>query len=97
MTEEQIIEEARNLVAGEQQITTVLEACEALYMDGCADEFSGDMQSPIGYFYRVARWIVVTNSQGFHDLRSYESEEEAKEEFNKLDEVYAEWDDEEEV
>jgi hypothetical protein len=72
-------------------IRTVLDACEEYYMNGIYDDISGDMESPTGHFYRIDRHIVVTDSQGFHDLQTFDSEEAAIEAFGKLDDEYAEW------
>lgn len=61
---------------------------EEIYMDGCADEVSGDVESPTGHFYRVGSQVVVTDSQGFSDVTDYDSEVEAEWAFQELDESY---------
>lgn len=68
-----------------------LEQCEEVYCDGFADEVSGDVESPIGHFYRVHNCIVVTDSQGFSDLTEYRNESEAIGAFRELDESYSAW------
>lgn len=91
-TDEQIIAEARQI---DGAVSTVLEACEAFYMGGCPDDVSGDVEAPCGHFYRVARWIVTTDSQGFTGLDAYQDEHEALEAFERLSEDYQEWNDSE--
>jgi hypothetical protein len=72
------------------------EALEAIYMDGCADQVSGDVEAPTGHFYRVGRQIVETDSQGFKNFNSYTTEAEAEAEFDRLDNLYDEWMDDDE-
>lgn len=74
-------------------IVDVLDACEAFYMNGCADEVIGDVDT-IGHFYRVDRFIVATDSQGFHTCHTFETVEEASAEMARLSAL--EDDDEEE-
>lgn len=66
-------------------------ALEFIYMDGCADQVSGDVEAPTGHFYRVGRQIVDTDSRGFHNYNSYTTEAEAEAEFDRLDNLYSEW------
>lgn len=71
-----------------------LEWAEELYMLGCTDEASGDVECPdTGHFYRVERWVVMTDNQGFHYLQEHMSEAEAKFHFEELDQLYSEWED----
>jgi len=78
----------------DKTIETVLEACEANYLNGIYDDVSGDVEAPCGHFYIIERWIVVTDSQGFTNLHWFDNREEAEKAFEKLDEAYAEWDNE---
>ena len=66
----------------------LLLALESFYMNGGADETSGDVET-FGHFYRVHRWIVWTDSQGFHDVDTYDTEAEAIACFAKYDVEYA--------
>ena len=67
---------------------TVLEACEAFFMNGFHDDVSGDVET-FGHFYRVHRWIVWTDNQGFKDVDTYDTEAEAIKAFEKYnDEFY---------
>ncbi len=66
----------------------ILDACEAFYMNGCADEVSGNVESSLGHFYRCHRWIVVTDNQGFKDVQTFDTEAEAEIEFRSRDEEY---------
>jgi hypothetical protein len=75
-------------------VFTVLDACEARYLNGQYDDISGDSEAPTGHFYLVERWIVVTDSQGFRHLHTYHSVLEAEAAFEQMDEAYAEWEDE---
>jgi hypothetical protein len=68
-----------------------LEACETFYLHGTADDVSGDVEAPTGHFYRVARWIVRTDSQGFKDLEELETEDEARAAFETLETEYDAW------
>lgn len=73
---------------------TVLEACEIFWGHGMADEQSGDADAPTGHFYRVGRWIVTTDSQGFQSLEAFETEREAEDAFEVRDVAFAKWADE---
>lgn len=86
-TESEIIEDARQF--NEQDINTLLDALESFYMNGSADEQDGDADT-FGHFYRVDRWIVWTDSQGFHDVSTYATEEIAHHEFEQASIAYAE-------
>jgi hypothetical protein len=70
-----------------------LDKCENIYMNGCADAVSGDVESPVGHFYRVGRYIVQTDNLGFHHLNEYDTENDAKEAFDSLDNLFAKWGD----
>lgn len=74
---------------------TVLRACNEIYMHGFADEQSGDMEAPTGHFYRVARWLIETDSAGFDYLSEFITEREAQEYFHVLDMEYSAWDSDE--
>lgn len=94
-SEYQIIKEAQENY-GETGIETLLDALEAFYLSGSPDEASGDVEAPTGHFYRIDRWIVVTNNQGFKDVQEYGNAETAEWEFGKLEDDYCEWADEDE-
>ena len=68
-----------------------LDECEAVYMDGCADAVSGDVEAPTGHFYRVDNCIVATDDRGFKSFDAYEAAWEAADVFASLDEEYGEW------
>jgi len=100
MTEEELIAKARKafpLECIEDYLqhsdgdNLVLAACEAFYMDGSQDDISGDMEAPMGHFYRVDRWIVFTDYQGFRFLETFNTEEQAIEAFQNLDKEYGDW------
>lgn len=55
----------------------LIQACESFYMNGCADAVGGNVDSAQGHFYRVHRWIVITDSQGFKDIETWDTETEA--------------------
>lgn len=88
MTREEVMESARKHGA---KVERLIDALEDFYMNGFQDESSGDVDCQTGHFYRVNRWIVTTNTQGFHDMWSFESVAEAIKEFQKLEAEYAEW------
>lgn len=74
-----------------EKVTTVLQACEVFYLNGAADEVSGDVDCPTGHFYRLKRWIVFTDNIGTQTLINLGSEEAAKVAFDNLDKEYGEW------
>jgi len=76
LSEDEIIHGAR-MLRGEHEVSTVLEACEAFYGHGFSDESDGDVET-FGHFYRVHRWIVWTDNQGFHGLETYDTEAQAQ-------------------
>ena len=78
MTEQEFIEEVNKIYGSEH--TELLAALEEIYMNGCADESTGSVDTT-GHFYRVHRWIVATDNLGFREIETYDSEEEAKAEF----------------
>lgn len=86
--EGRIIREARELAS---HVETLLDALESFYMNGSADDVSGDVEASCGHFYRVARWIVQTDSQGFHDVSAYADDDKAREAFATLDDRYSQW------
>lgn len=68
-----------------------LKVLEEIYMNGMADEVSGDVDAPSGHFYRVGRYIVFTDSQGFRNLFSYQTTDLAKQDFEYYDREYSRW------
>lgn len=89
MSETDLIEQARDDLG--EQSESVLAACEAFYGHGFADAVGGDVESPTGHFFRVHRWIVVTDSQGFADLEAFDSEGEAVARFATLESMFSDW------
>ena len=85
----QIVAEAQKL---DPTAKTILEALETFYGHGTADEVSGDVDSNVGHFYRVDRWIVVTNDRGSRDVWNYGSIAEAQKEFQLLEDEFSKWD-----
>lgn len=92
LSEDEIIAQATEnfgpLTEGIANPGMLLAACEAFMLNGCADESSGDADT-FGHFYRVHRWIVWTDSQGFHDVETYDNEDEAHEAFEKYESEWA--------
>jgi hypothetical protein len=84
----------RRIYMGESNVVVegTLAWAEEHFMNGMADEVSGNMDAPTGHFYRVERWIVTTNSQGFSDIDEYADWFTAHCEFESRDEKYGEWD-----
>jgi hypothetical protein len=68
---------------------------EEIYMDGCPDDVSGDVDAPTGHFYRIGRQILVTDSQGFRTVHNYTDEAEAVQAFEVMNNEFGEWDDDE--
>lgn len=86
LSKDDIIAQARSHL--NEDVSDVLEACEAFYGHGFSDDSDGDVET-FGHFYRVHRWIVWTDSQGFHDLETYDTEEDAVKSFGNYSRDYA--------
>lgn len=97
LSEDEIIKEAEEAYGDLDDYVRIgnpgrlMSALYAFSMNGSSDDESGDVESPTGYFYRVHRWIVTTNSQGFDDIETYDNEAEAIEAFNRRNEEYCQW------
>jgi hypothetical protein len=78
-------------------IFRTLEQLEEIYMDGCTDEVSGNVEAPTGHFYRVGNQIVVTDSQGFNNVENFTHVEEAEVAFDERNEDFMEWDEDGEI
>ena len=65
--------------------------CEAAFMDGTADEVSGDVEAPTGHFYRVENFMVLTDSQGFKYLGIHSTVALAEQHFQSLNTEYGDW------
>jgi len=95
LSESEIITQAREAfgdeVFGNSPHRSDLEdALESFYMNGTSDGSGGDVDHD-HHFYRVHRWIVVTNSQGFHTIETYDSEQEAIDAFENHEREESEW------
>jgi len=82
-SEEQIILEAKRNCDGFYPIDNLLEALECFYLSGFQDEVCGTVES-LGHYYRVSRWIVQTDSQGFHNVMTFATDKEAAIAFGKI-------------
>lgn len=93
LSEDEIIAQAieafgqENVVEGIANPGMLLAALEAFYMSGSADELNGDADT-FGHFYRVHRWIVWTDSQGFRDVETYDNEDEARQAYSAYETEY---------
>lgn len=58
------------------------------------DQSAGDVESPTGWFARVGKWVVVTDSFGFWNATKFDSEAKAVVAYEALDADYCEWADE---
>lgn len=96
LTEEEFIRQAK-LDWEDNEINTLKDALEACYMNGSYDDVSGDAEAPTGHFYAIERWVVTTDNQGHSEVHTFESAEEAEDFFNKLEEEFIEWDDDDAV
>lgn len=91
-TEQEIIAQAKENFRDAdtpEDFNTLLGALEAFYMGGCAEEADGDVDT-YGHFYRVHRWIVWTDSQGFHSVETFDTDDEAEKAFDKYSDEYTE-------
>ena len=80
-SETQIIVEAEQNFGPEtfmqsRDSSPLVDALEAFYLHGCDDEHDGESDT-FGHFYRVDRWIVWTDSQGFKRVETYDTEDVA--------------------
>lgn len=89
-TDKDFIREVNKNLGGEYD--TLLDALEAVYMDGFADETTGDVDW-IGHFYRVERWVVVTDNYGFNSVRTFDSVKDAQSYMEEMGSEYGEWED----
>lgn len=73
----------------------LLAALETIYMHGgvSSEDIGGDSEAPTGHFYRIERWIVSVDSQGFKDLTSFDTLAEAEDAFANLEDEFSKWDD----
>jgi hypothetical protein len=88
-TKQEMVARGREL---DPDVKTILDALEAVYGNGFADAVSGNVDAPTGHFYRIDRWIVITDERGFHEVWNFGSIHEAMQDYVKLDEEFAEWD-----
>jgi hypothetical protein len=82
-TEDEIILQAKRNCDGFYTVDNLREALECFYLNGFQDEVCGTVESGCHY-YRVSRWIMQTDSQGFHEVFSYDTPEEAAIAFGKI-------------
>jgi len=82
LSESEIVTQARTDL-GEPEIETLLDALEAFYLNGFSDDQTGDAEYADGHCYRVHRWLVWTDSQGFRDVSTFDSEDEARAEIDR--------------
>jgi hypothetical protein len=92
MSDETLIAEVHERI--DTDVETVLDALNAIWGSGFADEESGNVEAPCGHFFRVEHWIVTTDSQGFHNVETFCSIQASMVAFSERDHEYAEWDDE---
>lgn len=88
MTDEEFIAEAKGAYS-DMDISTVLQACEAHYLNGFADDITGDTDW-IGHYYRVDRWIVETTPTGVNILHTFATVEDAISTIQEIENDYAE-------
>lgn len=70
---------------------TLLDALETFYMNGFPDDVTGDVDSPNGHVYRVARWIVRTDDRGFKNVEAHDTEAEAIHQMIRENDEYSLW------
>lgn len=89
MSEEEFIREAKNDWEDDDTvINSIKEALEVSYMNGSYDDVVGDVDSSVGHNYRIDRWIVNTDTQGFTVVTTYDTVKEAEAAFWLLREEY---------
>jgi hypothetical protein len=68
-----------------------LDELEEVYMNGFADDVTGDVDAPTDHVYRVDNCLVTTDSLGFHYVVWYATSMVAEAVFADIDSEYAEW------
>lgn len=94
MTEDELIENAAQQAFGRSPNHRLIDALEAYWGNGSSDESCGDADT-FGHYYRVDRWIVRTDSQGFATPETFDTEQEAKDAFQKIEAEWLTWEDNE--
>jgi hypothetical protein len=94
MTEQELIDQAIEAFGplGEdhigQKIGELGLALEAFYMNSFSDQEGGNADYGLGHRYRVDRWVMWTNSQGFHSIEAFQTDtlaEQAMDSYDKAD------------
>lgn len=70
---------------------STLDRLETVYLDGCADDVIGDVDA-LGHYYRVGRYIVQTDSQGFHEVFTFDTLEAARHKWQEIEAAYTLYD-----
>ena len=87
-TEAEVIEFAVTNFGPLQESTAnpglLLAALEAISLNGFDDESGGNVEYSVGYFYRVGKWIVTIDNQGFKDIETFEDQSAAEHAFQSL-------------
>lgn len=60
-------------------------ALEAFYMNGSADQEGGNADWGLGHRYRVDRWVMWTDSQGFHSIEAFQTDTLAEQAMDAYD------------
>lgn len=92
-SEATIIAETREALG--ESVDSLLGALNALWGHGFATESSGNEASPTGHFFRVEHWIVTTDYRGFQSVQAFPSIEAAIVAYERMDEEYCAWDEDE--
>lgn len=71
--------------------SSLLETLEEIYLNGFADDVTGDVEAPCGHAYRVARSVVVTDSQGFKEDYHFPTVADAQDFFHGIEHEYGTW------
>lgn len=64
-----------------------------LHLNGGADEASGSVEAPTGWFARLGRHLLYEDSQGFVTRQRFASIDAAKDHYQTLENEFFEWDD----
>lgn len=92
MSEADLIAHAcRDLGEKEEDVSTIEEAMEAWWGHGFSDEQTGSVtEPPFEHVFRVHRWLMWTDEQGFKTVDEYDNEDEAHQAFEKAEtDLYA--------
>jgi hypothetical protein len=87
----ELIAKARALDPNIGSESALVDVLDTFAWHGVADEASGNVEAPCGHFFRVDRWLVLTDERGFETVDEYPTVDEAVRSYEELEDRYVEW------